>query len=88
LLSGQQLGFWDIRELVSMPANITMPLGLKKRISLLKLIKKTIETTVSIGTSLFPQDGKTASQLLHYSDMALCEAKKNGGNQIWFYKRV
>jgi diguanylate cyclase (GGDEF)-like protein/PAS domain S-box-containing protein len=53
-----------------------------------KIGKKTVTTTVSIGVSICPQDGKKASQLLHYSDMALYEAKKNGGNQYWFYSKV
>jgi len=50
--------------------------------------KKTVRTTVSIGVALYPQDSKKASQLLHYSDMALYEAKKSGGNQAWFYNKV
>jgi diguanylate cyclase (GGDEF)-like protein/PAS domain S-box-containing protein len=53
-----------------------------------KIGKKEITTTVSIGISLYPNDSNKASQLLHYSDMALYEAKKNGGNQFWFYRNV
>lgn len=53
-----------------------------------KIGKSVVNTTVSIGVALFPNDGKKASQLLHYSDMALYEAKKNGGNQVWFYTKV
>ncbi len=53
-----------------------------------KIGKKTINTTVSIGISIYPTDSKKASQLLHFSDMALYEAKKSGGNQAWFYNKV
>lgn len=53
-----------------------------------KIGKKLVRTTVSIGVALYPKDGSKASQLLHYSDMALYEAKKNGGNQVWFYNKV
>ncbi len=54
----------------------------------LKIGKKTVRTTVSIGVAICPTDAKKASQLLHYSDMALYEAKRNGGNQHWFYSQV
>lgn len=53
-----------------------------------KIGKKSIKTTVSIGVALYPSDSKKASQLLHYSDLALYEAKKTGGNNYWFYGKV
>jgi diguanylate cyclase (GGDEF)-like protein/PAS domain S-box-containing protein len=39
----------------------------------------------SIGMSIFPQDGTSANDLLHYADAAVHRAKERGGNQIAFY---
>jgi diguanylate cyclase (GGDEF)-like protein/PAS domain S-box-containing protein len=50
--------------------------------------KKSVNTSVSIGVAIYPTDAKKASQLLHFSDMALYEAKKQGGNQSWFYNKI
>ncbi|MCX5697820.1 MAG: sensor domain-containing diguanylate cyclase [Candidatus Omnitrophica bacterium] len=36
--------------------------------------------TVSVGLSAFPEDGAIPSQLLHYSDKTLYQAKRNGKN--------
>ena len=37
---------------------------------------KTLHTSVSIGISLFPQDGQTAETLLQFADIAMYHAKK------------
>ncbi len=50
--------------------------------------KRIIKTSVSIGCALYPVDGKKPADLLRFSDMALYEAKKNGGNQFRFYKKT
>jgi diguanylate cyclase (GGDEF)-like protein/PAS domain S-box-containing protein len=42
-------------------------------------------TSVSIGISIFPQDGKDPETLLKNADNALHQAKKNGKNQFSFY---
>jgi len=52
------------------------PIGIKN---------KKIKTTVSIGIALYPRHGTKPSSLLRYSDLALYEAKKKGGNQFKFY---
>lgn len=52
------------------------PIGIKN---------KTIKTSVSIGIALYPSHGTKPSSLLRYSDLALYEAKKSGGNQYKFY---
>lgn len=39
--------------------------------------------TVSIGIATFPENGKTNSELIAYSDKCLYEAKKQGKNQTW-----
>lgn len=49
--------------------------------------KKAIKTSVSIGVSLYPNDGTKPSELLRFSDMALYQAKKFGGNQFQFYEK-
>jgi len=54
----------------------------------IKIGKKSVNTSVSIGVAIYPTDAKKASQLLHFSDIALYEAKKNGGNQSWFYSQA
>ncbi len=53
-----------------------------------KVGKITVNTTISMGIAIYPTDAKKASQLLHYSDVALYKAKKNGGNQYWFYNET
>jgi diguanylate cyclase (GGDEF)-like protein/PAS domain S-box-containing protein len=49
--------------------------------------KKIIQTSVSIGISVYPSDGKKPNELLRFADMALYQAKKFGGNQYQFYTR-
>ncbi len=41
--------------------------------------------TPSIGISLYPQDGDTASEIFKNADIAMYEAKKKGGNSYHFY---
>jgi len=42
--------------------------------------------TVSVGFSLYPQDGRNATRLLHAADLALQQAKKRGGNAWCRYR--
>jgi diguanylate cyclase (GGDEF)-like protein len=44
--------------------------------------------TVSIGLATYPDDVLTSSALIDEADKALYQAKKNGKNQICFYKDV
>jgi diguanylate cyclase (GGDEF)-like protein len=48
---------------------------------------KKVQTSVSMGIALFPNDGKRPSDLFRFSDMALYQAKKLGGNQFQFYTK-
>lgn len=41
--------------------------------------------TMSIGMALFPDDGKTASDLIRNADAAMDKAKAEGGNNFMFY---
>jgi diguanylate cyclase (GGDEF)-like protein/PAS domain S-box-containing protein len=50
--------------------------------------KRVIKTSVSMGVALYPDDGKKPSELLRFSDMALYQAKKLGGNQYQFYSKI
>lgn len=45
----------------------------------------TIRTTLSIGIALYPEDGKTAEELLKYADSALYKAKEAGKNNYQYY---
>ncbi len=75
-------GFTDVQDIKSFASKILRLFQVPVKIG-----KKSVKTTVSIGVAIYPTDGKKASQLLHYSDMALYEAKKNGGNQFWLYSQ-
>lgn len=46
-----------------------------------------IKTTVSVGISIFPENGRTSEVLFKHADIAMYRAKKNGRNQIFFSKR-
>jgi diguanylate cyclase (GGDEF)-like protein/PAS domain S-box-containing protein len=51
----------------------------------IRIQKKIIKTSVSVGVALYPWDAKKPGELLRFSDMALYEAKKLGGNQFQFF---
>jgi diguanylate cyclase (GGDEF)-like protein len=44
-------------------------------------------TSVSVGVAMFPQDGKTAMEILHSADCAMYQSKKAGKNQVRFYEQ-
>jgi len=50
-----------------------------------KIEKRNIFITASIGISLYPQDGKTAEEILSNADLAMYRAKELGTNQFQFY---
>lgn len=47
--------------------------------------KKSINTSVSIGLAFYPTHGKKPSELLHFADSALYQAKRLGGSQYQLY---
>lgn len=48
----------------------------------------TINITVSVGVSLFPQDGTTVDNLLKCADMAMYKSKENGKNRYSFFDQT
>ncbi len=49
--------------------------------------KGTIEFTISLGGSIFPDDGDEPKMLLRCAESAIKEAKKEGGNTIYLFKK-
>jgi diguanylate cyclase (GGDEF)-like protein/PAS domain S-box-containing protein len=47
---------------------------------------KSLDITVSIGGSIYPNDGQNAENLLGQADAAMYEAKKHGRNRLQFYR--
>jgi two-component system, cell cycle response regulator len=41
-----------------------------------------VSTTVSVGVASFPEDGKTAQELLHAADLAMYRAKQGGRDRV------
>ncbi len=52
-----------------------------------ELAGQTIFRTVSIGITLFPEDGDEVSGLLRNADLAMYQAKDQGRNNFQFYRR-
>ncbi|VEG90490.1 EAL domain-containing protein [Legionella spiritensis] len=52
-----------------------------------RVAKREILITPSIGISVFPSDGKSVDKLLKNADLAMYQAKEQGGNQFQFYTR-
>jgi len=46
----------------------------------------TLNITLSIGVSFYPDDGKDIISLFKYADVAMYEAKENGRNNFKYYK--
>ncbi|MGO4108902.1 putative bifunctional diguanylate cyclase/phosphodiesterase [Paenibacillus sp. YAF4_2] len=44
-----------------------------------------LNLTASIGTCLFPQNGRTSERLLGHAETALFKSREQGGNRITFY---
>jgi diguanylate cyclase (GGDEF)-like protein len=41
-----------------------------------------VSTTVSVGVAAYPEDGKTAQELLHAADLAMYRAKQSGRDRV------
>jgi len=47
--------------------------------------EREVYTTVSIGISIYPDDGESLDQLMQYADMAMYQAKEDGRNNFRFF---
>jgi len=47
-----------------------------------------LEVSASIGIAVFPEDGRTASELIKCADIAMYHAKEHGKNHFQFYTRA
>jgi diguanylate cyclase (GGDEF)-like protein/PAS domain S-box-containing protein len=45
-----------------------------------------LQLTVSVGISLYPEDGQDAQSLIHNADSAMYHAKGSGRNRVGFYR--
>ena len=54
----------------------------------LKLEEYLFETTISMGISIFPNNGLDAEELIKQADTAMYSAKNSGRNQYKFYKDI
>lgn len=52
----------------------------------IKIEGKTASIGASIGISLFPENGKTTSDLIHFADVAMYNIKHFGGSAYTFYQ--
>jgi len=46
-----------------------------------------INATISVGVSIFPDDGDTAEMLMKYTDIAMYNAKEKGKNNVQFFNK-
>lgn len=47
--------------------------------------EREVYTSVSIGISIYPDDGESLDQLMQYADMAMYQAKEDGRNNFRFF---
>ena len=47
-------------------------------------MEQLISVTISIGGSVFPNDGNSSDELISVADLALYRAKQNGRNRVEF----
>ncbi|VEH35099.1 putative bifunctional diguanylate cyclase/phosphodiesterase [Legionella sainthelensi] len=50
-----------------------------------KITNRDLFITTALGISIYPEDGETANDLLKNADLAMYQAKEQGGNQFSFY---
>ena len=53
----------------------------------LQVVSREIYTTVSIGISIYPDDGQTVDHIMQYADMAMYHAKEDGRNTYRFFSK-
>jgi diguanylate cyclase (GGDEF)-like protein len=50
--------------------------------SKVKAFDEKVKVTVSVGIATFPDNGRTAAELIEVADMALYKAKRKGRNMV------
>jgi diguanylate cyclase (GGDEF)-like protein/PAS domain S-box-containing protein len=75
-------GIHDLDDVILVANKLLTTLALPVEIS-----GHSISTTVSIGVSVFPDDGKEADELLKNADIAMYKAKEAGKNNCQFYAK-
>jgi diguanylate cyclase (GGDEF)-like protein/PAS domain S-box-containing protein len=96
LRSSDTLARFGGDEFVVLVSEIAQPLDAREvAISLLasltgpyEILGDQITLRASVGISVFPEDGPDASKLLRHADVAMYEAKENGGNDVVFYTKL
>src|SRR5690606_35030444 len=51
----------------------------------MRVAERALHVTPSIGVSLYPQDGDSASELMRHADAAMYQAKAEGRNTLSFF---
>jgi len=75
-------GISDLDDVISVSQKLLSSLA-----SPLEISGHSISTTVSIGVSIFPDDGKDTDELLKNADVAMYKAKEAGKNNCQFYTK-
>ena len=50
------------------------------------IASRAIDTTLSVGIALYPENGRSSETLFKHADIAMYRAKNNGRNQICFFE--
>ena len=75
-----------VRNPVSLESLQRLAAGLRRSLAEpVQLGRREFRSTVSIGLCLFPEDGADAHALMRGADLAMCQAKAQGGNAICHY---
>ncbi len=56
-----------------------------RQVAASEFVSNTIKTTVSVGVSSYPQNGRTGDDLIQTAKQALFEAQRVGRNNVFFY---
>jgi len=75
--------------LESLDKNVHAEVVARKLINVFKepfiINEREVYATVSLGISIFPDDGQSLDQLMQYADMAMYQAKEDGRNTFRFF---
>jgi len=63
-------------------------LSIKNHLFIGKEKVRDVKMTVSIGCSIFPQDGTDKEELVHRADLALYQAKESGRDQVVLFSQL